>query len=622
MNKSGKQKSTFGRLLSYIIRNSRLMFITVCIAVVLSTAANVLGSMFTQVVIDDYITPLLSVTDPDYSGLLKAIISMGCIYIIGIVCTIIYNRMMVTISQGCLKHIRDDMFYHMQSLPIKYFDTHTHGDVMSHYTNDTDTLRQFISNALAQLIACVITAVASFVVMVYYSRMLALIVVAVTAIDAVITFVVSKKSISCFSNQQAALANVNGYIEEMLNGQKVIKIFCREKQSKEDFVKKNRNLYENSVKANTLANLIMPTLGQIGNLLTVTIAFVGGLIILNGNTALTAGIVVAFLSLTKSFSNPIQQVGQQISLITMALAGAKRIFALLDEESEIDEGYVTLVNARKNDKGEITECDERTGMFAWKHPHGNGSVTYTELKGDIRMYDVDFGYTAEKVVLHGITLYAEPGQKLAFVGATGAGKTTITNLLNRFYDIADGKLRYDGININKIKKDDLRRSIGLVLQDTNLFTDTVLENIRYGRLDATDDECFEAAKLSGADSFISNLPDGYNTVLMNAGASLSQGQRQLLNISRAVAANPPCMILDEATSSIDTRTERIVQEGMDALMKGRTSFVIAHRLSTIQNSDVIMVLDHGNIIERGSHEKLIDEKGTYYQLYTGAFELE
>ena len=622
MNKSGKQKSTFGRLLSYIIRNSRLMFITVCIAVVLSTAANVLGSMFTQVVIDDYITPLLSVTDPDYSGLLKAIISMGCIYIIGIVCTIIYNRMMVTISQGCLKHIRDDMFYHMQSLPIKYFDTHTHGDVMSHYTNDTDTLRQFISNALAQLIACVITAVASFVVMVYYSRMLALIVVAVTAIDAVITFVVSKKSISCFSNQQAALANVNGYIEEMLNGQKVIKIFCREKQSKEDFVKKNRNLYENSVKANTLANLIMPTLGQIGNLLTVTIAFVGGLIILNGNTALTAGIVVAFLSLTKSFSNPIQQVGQQISLITMALAGAKRIFALLDEESEIDEGYVTLVNARKNDKGEITECDERTGMFAWKHPHGNGSVTYTELKGDIRMYDVDFGYTAEKVVLHGITLYAEPGQKLAFVGATGAGKTTITNLLNRFYDIADGKIRYDGININKIKKDDLRRSIGLVLQDTNLFTDTVLENIRYGRLDATDDECFEAAKLSGADSFISNLPDGYNTVLMNAGESLSQGQRQLLNISRAVAANPPCMILDEATSSIDTRTERIVQEGMDALMKGRTSFVIAHRLSTIQNSDVIMVLDHGNIIERGSHEKLIDEKGTYYQLYTGAFELE
>ena len=622
MNKSGKQKSTFGRLLSYIIRNSRLMFITVCIAVVLSTAANVLGSMFTQVVIDDYITPLLSVTDPDYSGLLKAIISMGCIYIIGIVCTIIYNRMMVTISQGCLKHIRDDMFYHMQSLPIKYFDTHTHGDVMSHYTNDTDTLRQFISNALAQLIACVITAVASFVVMVYYSRMLALIVVAVTAIDAVITFVVSKKSISCFSNQQAALANVNGYIEEMLNGQKVIKIFCREKQSKEDFVKKNRNLYENSVKANTLANLIMPTLGQIGNLLTVTIAFVGGLIILNGNTALTAGIVVAFLSLTKSFSNPIQQVGQQISLITMALAGAKRIFALLDEESEIDEGYVTLVNARKNDKGEITECDERTGMFAWKHPHGNGSVTYTELKGDIRMYDVDFGYTAEKVVLHGITLYAEPGQKLSFVGATGAGKTTITNLLNRFYDIADGKIRYDGININKIKKDDLRRSIGLVLQDTNLFTDTVLENIRYGRLDATDDECFEAAKLSGADSFISNLPDGYNTVLMNAGASLSQGQRQLLNISRAVAANPPCMILDEATSSIDTRTERIVQEGMDALMKGRTSFVIAHRLSTIQNSDVIMVLDHGNIIERGSHEKLIDEKATYYQLYTGAFELE
>lgn len=622
MNKTVKKRSTFGRLLSYIIRHSKILFAIVCVAVVLSTAANVAGSMFTQTVIDDYITPLLTMANPDFSGLLGAILGMGCIYLLGVICTLLYNRLMVSISQGCLKQIRDDMFYHMQSLPIRYFDTHTHGDVMSHYTNDTDTLRQFISNALAQLISCLITAVASFVVMIYYSRLLALIVVAVTAIDAIITVVVSKKSIRCFSSQQAAMADVNGYIEEMLGGQKVIKIFCHERQSKEGFVEKNRNLYENSVTANTLANLIMPVLGQIGNLLTVLIAFIGGIFILNGNTALTAGIVVAFLSLSKSFSNPIQQVGQQISLITMAMAGARRIFALLDEEPEVDEGYVTLVNARKNDRGELVECQERTGIFAWKHPHGDGTLTYTELMGDIRMFDVDFGYTEGKTVLQGITLYAEPGQKLAFVGATGAGKTTITNLLNRFYDIADGKIRYDGININKIRKNDLRRSIGLVLQDTNLFTDTVLENIRYGRLDATDDECVQAAKLAGADSFISNLPQGYHTVLENAGASLSQGQRQLLNIARAVAANPPCMILDEATSSIDTRTERIVQEGMDALMKGRTSFVIAHRLSTIRNSDVIMVLDHGRITERGSHEKLIDEKGTYYQLYTGAFELE
>ncbi len=592
MNKTNKRSGTLRRLLSYIVRNSRWMFAVVCIAVVLSTAASVLGSMFTQVVIDDYITPLLTAGIPDYSGLRNAILGMGCIYLIGVICTVLYNRLMVTISQGCLKHIRDDMFYHMQSLPISYFDTHTHGDVMSHYTNDTDTLRQFISNALAQLIACLIT------------------------------LIVSRKSVRCFSGQQASMAAMNGYIEEMLNGQKVIKIFCHEKQSKNGFQEKNTALFESSRSANTLANLIMPVLGQIGNLLTVLIAFIGGILILNGSTALTAGIVVAFLSLSKSFANPIQQVGQQISLITMAMAGASRIFSLLDEEPEFDEGYVTLVNARKNADGELTECPERTGLFAWKHPHHDGTLTYTELKGDIRMFDVDFGYVPDKIVLHNITLYAEPGQKLAFVGATCAGKTTITNLLNRFYDIADGKIRYDGININKIRKSDLRRSIGLVLQNTSLFTETVLENIRYGRPDATDDECIEAAKLAGADSFISNLPHGYHTVLMNAGAALSQGQRQLLNIARAVAANPPCMVLDEATSSIDTRTERIVQEGMDALMKGRTSFVIAHRLSTIRNSDVIMVLDHGRIIERGSHEKLIEDKGVYYQLYTGAFELE
>ena len=622
MNKIKTNQGTLRRLFSYIVRNSKWMVIVVCITVVLSTIASALGSMFTQVVIDDYISPLLLEASPDYSGLLHAILVMGGIYLIGVICTIIYNRLMVVVSQSCLKHIRDDMFYHMQSLPISYFDTHTHGEIMSHYTNDTDTLRQFISNALAQLVACGITAAVSFAVMVYYSKSLAMIVVAAVVVDVIVTVIVSKKSIVYFSNQQLSMANMNGYIEEMLNGQRVIKIFCHERQAREGFQKVNSALYGSSAKANSLANLIMPLLGQLGNLLTVLIAFIGGLLILNGQAGLTAGIVVAFLSLSKSFANPIQQVGQQISLITMAMAGAKRIFALLDETPEVDEGYVTLVNAKKNTAGELTECPERTGIFAWKHPHSDGTLTYTELKGDIRMFDVDFGYVPEKIVLHDISLYAEPGQKLAFVGATGAGKTTITNLLNRFYDLADGKIRYDGININKIKKDDLRRSIGLVLQDTNLFTDTVLENIRYGRPDATDDECIAAAKLAGADSFISHLPHGYNTVLYNAGAALSQGQRQLLNISRAVAANPPCMVLDEATSSIDTRTERIVQEGMDALMAGRTSFVIAHRLSTIRNSDVIMVLDHGRIIERGSHDKLIDEKGTYYQLYTGAFEME
>lgn len=618
-----RRRGTFGRLISYIVRNSGVLFAVVCVAVIVSTAAQVLGSMFTQIVIDDYITPLLDEVSPDFSGLISAILLMGVVYIIGVICTVVYSKLMVLLSQRCLKHIRDDMFYHMQGLPISYFDRHTHGDIMSHYTNDTDTLRQFISSALAQLIACVITALASFIIMVYYSWQLALIVVAVTVVDVIVTAVISKRSIKHFTQQQGDMAGLNGYTEEMLGGQKVIKIFCHERQSKQGFREKNKNLFNSSAKANTAANLIIPVLGQIGNLLTVLIALVGGILCLNyGEDIITVGVVVAFLSLSKSFANPIQQVGQQISLITMAMAGARRIFKLLDEEPETDKGYVTLVNARKDEEGNICEVEERTGLFAWKHPHHDGSTTYTELKGDIRMVDVDFGYVPEKIVLHNVTLYAEPGQKVAFVGATGAGKTTITNLLNRFYDIADGKIRYDGININKIKKADLRRSIGLVLQDTNLFTDTVLENIRYGRPEATDDECIQAAKLAGADTFISNLPYGYNTVLLNAGAALSQGQRQLLNIARAVAANPPCMVLDEATSSIDTNTERIVQEGMDALMHGRTSFVIAHRLSTIRNADVIMVLDHGRIIERGPHERLLEEKGVYYQLYTGAFELE
>ena len=612
---------TIKRLMSYIYGHAKGLFILAAVCVLISTAANAGGSMFIQILIDQYIEPLLLTEHPVFSGLIRVLLLMGGIYLIGAVCTLLYSQFMVNISQGCLKDIRDDMFNHMQTLPIRYFDTHTHGDIMSHYTNDTDTLRQFISQALPQMFSCAVSVIFSFCIMLYYSVPLSLVVVMVTICILFITRYIAGHSTRYFARQQLSLGNINGYIEEMLEGQKVIKVFCHEKKAQDGFDKKNEQLYEDAKNANRYANILMPVLSQIGNLQYILLAILGGYLVLKGNGTITAGVVVAFLSLSKSFSMPIQQISQQMSMVSMALAGAQRIFDLIDEEPETDEGYVTLVNARETDAG-LCECQEYTGIYAWKHPHHDGTVSYVRMKGDVRMTEVDFGYVPEKRILHGVTVYAEPGQKVAFVGSTGAGKTTITNLINRFYDIEDGKIRYDGININKIKKADLRRSLGIVLQDTCLFTGTVMDNIRYGNLDATDKECIAAAKLANADAFIRRLPDGYDTMLFGAGEDLSQGQRQLLAIARAAVANPPAMILDEATSSIDTRTEKMVQSGMDELMKGRTTFVIAHRLSTIQNSDVIMVLDHGHIIERGNHESLIAKKGTYYQLYTGAFEME
>lgn len=612
---------TIKRLMKYIYEHSKGLFLLAAICVLISTVANTGGSIFIQVLIDNYIEPLLLSDSPVFTGLIKMLILMGCVYLIGALCTLLYSQFMVNISQGCLKTIRDDMFNHMQSLPIRYFDTHTHGDIMSHYTNDTDTLRQFISQALPQLFSSVLSVIFSFCIMLYYSVTLSIVVVAITVLILLITKYIASHSTRYFTRQQGSLGNINGYIEEMLEGQKVIKVFCHEEKSKEGFDKKNDILYEDSKKANRYANILMPVLSQIGNLQYILLAILGGYLVLSNNSSITAGVVVAFLSLSKAFSMPIQQISQQMSMISMALAGAQRIFDLIDETSETDNGYVTLVNTKKTNEG-LSESKEYTGIYAWKHPHHDGTVSYTEMAGDIQMTDVDFGYVPKKLILHGVSVYAKPGQKIAFVGSTGAGKTTITNLINRFYDIDDGKIRYDGININKIKKGDLRRSLGIVLQDTYLFTGTVMDNIRYGKLDATDEECIQAAKLANADAFIQNLPNGYNTMLTGAGADLSQGQRQLLAIARAAVANPPAMILDEATSSIDTRTEKAVQDGMDKLMKGRTTFVIAHRLSTIQNSDVIMVLDHGRIIERGNHESLIDKKGVYYQLYTGAFEME
>lgn len=612
---------TVKRLLAYIAGHAKKLFTISCICVIFSTAANASGSLFIQVLIDRFITPLLTEKHPVFTGLARMILTMGVVYVIGASCTLIYSRLMVTVSQGCLKSIRDDMFNHMQTLPIRYFDTHTHGDIMSYYTNDTDNLRQFISQALPQLLSCVLTVLVSFILMLHYSVKLSVVVVAVTALICLVTKKVAGNSTRFFVRQQTTLGDINGYIEEMLGGQKVVKVFCHEKASKTKFVEKNNLLYEDAKLANRYSNVLMPILSQIGNFQYVLLAFVGGYMTMKGINGMTPGTVVAFLTLSKSFSMPIQQISQQISMVAMALAGAERIFNLIDEESETDEGYVTLVQAQERN-GRPTEGKERTGIYAWRHPHSDGTVTYAPMKGNIHMENVDFGYDTEKIVLHDVTLYAEPGQKVAFVGSTGAGKTTITNLINRFYDISDGKISYDGININKIQKADLRRSLGIVLQDTCLFTGTVIDNIRYGRLDATDEECIAAAKLANADNFIARLPQGYQTMLAGAGAGLSQGQRQLLAIARAAVADPPVMILDEATSSIDTKTEKLVQKGMDALMKGRTTFVIAHRLSTIQNSDVIMVMDHGRIIERGSHDRLIEKKGTYYQLYTGAFELE
>ncbi len=612
-------KKTVKRVLSYLFRYKiRLFAVVICI--IISALAGVYGSMFLKTLVDDFIVPLMTETNPDLSGLLLEIIKVGVVYVLGALCTFGYNRIMVVVSQSVLKNVRNSMFEKMQTLPVKYFDTHSFGDTMSRYTNDTDTLRMMISQSVPNICSSLFTVIAVFVAMLWTNVWMTLFVVATAFLMLLVTKKIGGKSGSFFLKQQMSVGKVNGYIEEMINGQKVVQVFCYEDKTKAEFEKINDELCKNARSANVFANALGPVMNNLGHLQYILIAVLGGVLAVGFN-AITIGGVISFLQLSKSFTNPINQVSQQINAIVMALAGAKRIFELMDEEAEADDGYVTLVNAKYVD-GELQETEERTGLWAWKHPHGDGTLTYTELKGDVRMVEVDFGYTAEKTVLHDVTLYAEPGQKVAFVGATGAGKTTITNLINRFYDIADGKIRYDGININKIKKSDLRRSLGMVLQDTHLFTGTVMENIRYGRLDATDEECIAAAKLANADNFISLLPDGYNTMLSGDGSGLSQGQRQLLAIARAAVADPPVMILDEATSSIDTRTESIVQKGMDSLMHGRTVFVIAHRLSTVRNSDVIMVLQNGRIIERGSHDKLIEEKGQYYRLYTGAFELE
>ena len=621
---------TLKRLLSYLkAYKGTLIFVTVCI--LLSALAGAASSLFLQSLIDDYITPLLaSAGAPDYSGLIKALAVMAVIYLVGALSTYLYNRQMVTAAQGTLKTIRDEMFEKMQKLPIRYFDSHTHGDIMSLYTNDTDALRQMIAQSMAQLISSAFTITAVFVCMLNISIWLTIVVLVVLFLVMQFAGIIMKKSGRYFMAQQKTLADLDGYIEEMINGQKVIKVFCHEGKAREEMVRRNKLWEENSAKANGHGGAMMPLMNALGYIQYVIVAVLGAYLAiarvpnlgLTGFHTMTVGMIASFLTLSRNFTQPISQISNQYNSIVTALAGASRIFTFMDEAPETDEGYVTLVNAVENEDGPLTETDRYTGIWAWKHPHHDGTVTYTRLRGEIVLDHVDFGYNPDKEILHDITLYANPGEKVAFVGSTGAGKTTITNLINRFYDIADGKIRYDGININKIKKADLRRSLGMVLQDVNLFTGTIMENLRYSNPNATDEECIAAAKLANADSFIRMLPDGYNTVLKGDGSGLSQGQRQLISIARAAVSNPPVMILDEATSSIDTRTEALVQNGMDKLMQGRTVFVIAHRLSTVQNSDVIMVLDHGRITERGSHEKLIAEKGTYYQLYTGAFDLE
>ncbi len=607
----------FMRLLAYIMKNYAVHCILVVICIFITVLASVQGTWFMQTLIDGYILPLIGQADPDFSGLLHAIMHVAIFYLIGALASYIYTRIMVNVSQGTLKNLRDDMFTHMEELPIRYFDTHYHGDIMSTYTNDIDTLRQMISQSMPQFLNSIITIVSVFVSMLLLNVPLTIVTLLMIGVTLFATKKIGALSAKYFIAQQKDIATVNGYIEEMMNGQKVVKVFTHEEESIENFNKLNDQLFHSADNANKFGNILMPVNAQIGNISYVLCALVGGVLALNGVGGFTLGKLASFLTYNKSFSQPVNQLSMQLNNIVMALAGSERIFKLLDEEPETDEGYVTLVRARK-ENGQIVESKERTGMWAWKHTHqADGSVDYIELKGDVVFDDVDFGYNPDKIVLHNVDLYATPGQKIAFVGSTGAGKTTITNLINRFYDIQDGKIRYDGININKIKKDDLRHSLGIVLQDTHLFTATVMENIRYGKLDATDEEVIAAAKLANADTFIHQLPDGYNTLLTGDGANLSQGQRQLLAIARAAIADPPVLILDEATSSIDTRTEKIVQDGMDKLMAGRTTFVIAHRLSTVKNSDCIIVLEQGRVIERGNHDKLMEEKGKYYQLYTG-----
>lgn len=632
MKKTAGHKNTFVRLMEYLMQHYKSMLIVVIVCIVISSCASVIATVFLQRLIDECITPgIAEGFDAVWIQFVSILTTMAIIYILGVVAAFIYTRIMAIVTQGTLKHMRNDMFSRMQTLPIKYFDSNSHGDIMSTYTNDTDAIRQLIGQSLPMLLQSALTVAAMFIMMLYYSVWLTIAVCIFLLLMLSMTRKVGGASSRFMMAQQESLAKEEGFVEEMMSGQKVVQVFCHEEESKKEFVKINDKLFSDSEKAFQFGNILMPILHNIGNLMYVSLAIVGGLLLyfqitnlsLAGKGTISAGIIISFLGMARQLSQTIGQASMQVSLIAMGLAGAKRVFQLMDEEPEEDQGYVTLVNVIKDSKGNIQETEESTGIWAWKHYHKeNGKITYTELKGDIQLEHVDFGYEPRKLVLKDISLYAKPGQKIAFVGATGAGKTTITNLINRFYDIADGKIRYDGINITKIRKTDLRKSLGIVLQDVNLFTGTVMDNIRYGKLNATDEECVAAAKLANADDFIQRLPQGYQTVLTGNGSSLSQGQRQLISIARAAVADPPVMILDEATSSIDTRTEALVQAGMDNLMEGRTVFVIAHRLSTIRNSKAIMVLDHGEIIERGSHEELLEKKGTYYQLYTGAFELE
>ena len=622
--KSGARVNTatklINRVIRYMLHYYKYPFLLVIACILITAITTVVGATFPQTLVDDYITPMLESGSNDFSGLASDLIRLACIMGIGVITAFSYNRIMVNVSQGTMRHLRDDLFRRMEALPIKYFDTHAHGDIMSVYTNDVDTLRQLLSQSIPQIINSVITMAATLITMIILNPALTVISILTAVVMLFVSSNFSKPSGKYYIRQQIDLGTVDGFIEEMLDGQKVVKVFCHEEAAMRDFHEVNERLRNSTNKANRYANLLMPINANIGWISYALVAIVGAVLGINGLAGVTIGTVVTFVGLNKSFTNPITQVSQQINFVVNAAAGAQRVFDLMDQEPEVDDGYVELVNAKEDENGNLTESPERTNLWAWKHPHkAEGTVTYQKLEGAVVLDDVDFGYTDDKIVLHNISLYAEPGQKIAFVGATGAGKTTITNLINRFYDIADGKIRYDGININKIKKPDLRRSLGMVLQDTHLFTGTVMDNIRYGKLDATDEECIQAAKLANADGFIRRLPDGYNTMLTGDGANLSQGQRQLLAIARAAVADPPALILDEATSSIDTRTEKLVQAGMDALMKGRTTFVIAHRLSTVKNSDCIMVMEQGRIIERGTHDDLIAAKGKYYQLYTGNF---